>query len=558
MSNFQALRGWPAESRADVRWQKELTALLQDSLKDSKQAEERIAGDGAHPVHIGADSIEELLGPVWRADLTGFQRRDIAKLLSMRHGANFSVPGAGKTRVALADFQAKRHSGEVRRMLVIAPKSAHGSWEEESKVCFEQPLSIHTVDGRTLDPLADIVLVNYERLPISHVALSKWLGAEPSMLVLDEAHRMKRGSAGVYGTICLALAPLARHRLALTGTPAPNGVKDLQNLFNFVWPGQGGRTVEQATANRTLSEASGILKPFFCRTTKHELGLPPVNAQVVRVPLSGLHQQIYTAIRGDQGLRAAGRGEEDELERYGRVAMYLIMAATTPGLLSTGKAKYDPLPYDLPPLPVPQNKSLAQLMQNLPRYEDSPKYREACRIVNANATRGRKTIVWSTFVRSLTTLERMLWDFAPAVVHGGTPKRDEDITRFRNDPDCMVLLSNPATLGEGISLHHVSHEAVYVDRDFNAGRFLQSLDRIHRLGLPPDTETNIKVLVAENTIDEAIEERLAGKLRFMGAVLDDPGVEQLADLEDAPAAPAGLERSDLDSLLRHLREDPSG
>lgn len=556
LSNFQALRGWPSESRNDVQWQGELTVLLQDSLKDSKQAKERITGEGPPPAHIRTDAIEELLGPVWRADLTGFQRRDIAKLQSMRHGANFSVPGAGKTRVALADFQAKRRSGEVGRMLVIAPKSAHGSWREEAELCFEQPLSIHTVDGRTLDPLADLVLVNYERLPISHTALGKWLSAEPSMLVLDEAHRMKRGSAGVYGTICLALAPRARRRLALTGTPAPNGVKDLQSLFNFVWPGQGGRTVEQATANRTLREASGILKPFFCRTTKHELGLPPVNAQVVRVPLSGLHQQIYTAIRGDQALRAGGKGDEDELERYGRVAMYLIMAATTPGLLSTGQARHDPLPYDLPPLQVPQNRTLAQLMQHLPRYEDSPKYREACGIVAANAARGRKTIVWSTFIRSLTTLELMLRDLAPAVVHGGTPKRDEEIARFRNDPDCMVLLSNPATLGEGISLHHVCHEAVYVDRDFNAGRFLQSLDRIHRLGLPPGTETNVKVLVAENTIDEAIEERLAEKLRFMGSVLDDPGVEQLAALEDAPETPAGLERGDLKPLLRHIGQEP--
>jgi SNF2 family DNA or RNA helicase len=94
----------------------------------------------------------------------------------------------------------------------------------------------------------------------------------------------------------------------------------------------------------------------------------------------------------------------------------------------------------------------------------------------------------------------------------------------------MVLISNPATLGEGISLHHVCHDAVYVDRDFMAGRFLQSLDRIHRLGLAPDTETRVTVLAVRNSIDEVVAARLERKLEFMGRILDDPTVQQLADL----------------------------
>ena len=46
------------------------------------------------------------------------------------------------------------------------------------------------------------------------------------MMIVDEGHRMKRGAAGVHGKTVLGLAPLARHRLVLTGTPAPNGVVD--------------------------------------------------------------------------------------------------------------------------------------------------------------------------------------------------------------------------------------------------------------------------------------------------------------------------------------------
>ena len=128
----------------------------------------------------------------------------------------------------------------------------------------------------------------------------------------------------------------------------------------------------------------------------------------------------------------------------------------------------------------------------------------------------------------------LLAPFQPAAVHGGTPDREEELRRFRDDTDCSVLISNPATLGEGISLHQDCHDAVYVDRDFQAGRFLQSLDRIHRLGLAPDTETRVTVLTAVGSVDDVVSMRLAEKLDFMGSILDDPEVQQLATRKRRP------------------------
>lgn len=170
---------------------------------------------------------------------------------------------------------------------------------------------------------------------------------------------------------------------------------------------------------------------------------------------------------------------------------------------------------------------------------------------------GRKTLVWTGFVRSITSLQALLAPFQPAAVHGGTPDREEELRRFREDPDCSVLISNPATLGEGISLHQVCHDAVYVDRDFQAGRFLQSLDRIHRLGLAPDTETRVTVLTAMGSVDDVVSMRLAEKLEFMGSILDDPEVQQLADPEDEAPMAAGMNSADVQALLEHLRGRPA-
>ncbi|ARQ71013.1 DEAD/DEAH box helicase [Streptomyces marincola] len=548
LTNLVVLASWP--QAGSVAWDPQLAALATDSARDAQAVADRLDPAADCAAEMDPAQIDSVLGPAWVADLTSFQRRDIAKLLSMRHGANFSVPGAGKTRVGLAVFHALRRSKGIERLLIVGPKSCYESWQEENQKCLDEPLSMD-VFSRNADPAADSLIVNYERLDGAANELGQWLAARPSMLLLDEAHRMKLGARGTYGAACLALGPRARHRLILSGTPAPNGVKDLENLFGFVWPGHGRQKVVRAVAGGDLAKASQVLRPLFTRTTKGELGLPPVTTTLRPVPMPPLHQEVYEALIGRFSARAAGH--EGDFQTLGRIIVYMLMAATSPALLSVGTTRHEPLAYRVPPLSVPEGTPLFSLMQDLPSYEMSPKYQEVLAIVAENAARGRKTLVWSTFIRSLNTLERVLGEFSPAVVHGGTGDREAQIERFRADPDCMVLLSNPATLGEGISLHHQCHDAVYVDRDFAAGRFLQSLDRIHRLGLAPGTETRITVLSSVGTIDEVVEQRLSEKLQFMGRILDDPAVQQLADLEEEDPVGGGLDLKDLQALMGHLR-----
>jgi SNF2 family DNA or RNA helicase len=322
----------------------------------------------------------------------------------------------------------------------------------------------------------------------------------------------------------------------------------------FVWPGQGRAAVSSAIAGADLRGASAALRPLFVRTTKRELGLPPVDVTVRRLDLPPLHRELYRALVGQAAVQS--RGYRD-IEALGRVLLYLLMAATSPALLATGATRHEPLPYRVPPLDPPEDSTLAELLRDLPLYELSPKYKEAAALVATNAGDGRKTLIWSTFVRNLTSLAALLDGFNPAVIHGGTDDRDEQLRRFRSDSSCFVLLSNPATLGEGVSLHHECHDAVYVDRDFAAGRFLQSLDRIHRLGLAPDTETRVTLLLASETIDELVEQRLAAKLEFMGGILDDPEVSALADLAEEPSSSVGMDSSDVAALLAYLNSSAS-
>jgi SNF2 family DNA or RNA helicase len=445
-------------------------------------------------------------------------------------------------------FSALRERGEIRRLLVICPKSAYEAWTFEGDTCFKEPLLTSVLDNGSFDPEADVLLVNYERLSSSVSRLSEWLRTFPAMLVLDEAHRMKLGARGAYGSACLALGPLARRRLILTGTPAPNGARDLESLLSFVWPGRGKQLVVEAVSGGDLAYASKTLRPLFTRTTKKELGLPPFETLVRYVELPPLHRELYSALRG------APTARRGDLASLGKAAMRMLMAAISPALLAPGDELYEPLAFQLPAVDASTSASLDTLLQRLPQHELPPKYEETIRIVSRNARAGRKTLVWTGFIRSQKTLEQLLAPHAPASVYGATPAADRqaELSRFREDPSCMVLISNPATLGEGISLHQVCHDAVYVDRDFMAGRFLQSLDRIHRLGLPPRTETRVTVLAARGTIDEIVALRLEKKLHFLGSVLDDPAVRQLGDLQEEETTGLGMDADDIRALLAHL------
>jgi SNF2 family DNA or RNA helicase len=166
-------------------------------------------------------------------------------------------------------------------------------------------------------------------------------------------------------------------------------------------------------------------------------------------------------------------------------------------------------------------------------------------------------------VRNLLALDRMFAGYEPALIYGGIPStltnpdairtREAELTRFREDDKCKVLLANPAAISEGLSLHQICHDAIYLDRTFNAGQYLQSLDRIHRLGLKPGETTRIAFLVTADTVDEVIDVRIREKSERLGQMLDDPDIATMALPSDEDYGPAIDTYDDVVALFAHLR-----
>jgi hypothetical protein len=501
--------------------------------------------------------------------LRDFQRRDLRRTLALAHGGNFSVPGAGKTSVMYATYEAERNAGRVERMLVVAPISAFDSWINEAPRCFDSP-PVLGVFGEPGWANAEVVLVNYQRLWARYDEVAAWAAQRPNEIVLDEAHRMKRGRAGEWGRVCLDLAFLGERRDVLTGTPAPQHPRDLVPLFDFLYPTQGGNLIPPAARTDPPPPNAGHLiaraiAPLYVRTTKNELGLPRPDYKPLLVPMSPIQADIYRALQSQYvGQFDLNRTDRATLARMGRVVMYMLEASTNPALLTAGSDDdLDRIEFRHPPIEAPAGSRLRELIEEYARYETPKKFEQLAVLVKKSAEAGGKVLVWSNFVRNLGVLQRMLALFQPAVIHGGIPSevsmplasltREMELERFRNDPNCLVLLANPAAMSEGVSLHEVCHHAIYLDRTFNAGQYLQSVDRIHRLGLAPGVTTTITFLITEETVDEVVDDRVYRKAARLAEMLDDPEMLTLALPDDDDYGPAIDSVDDVAALFAHLR-----
>lgn len=559
----------PACTRYDVgiQWQADLRALLEQNRAQRLLLDQSLTT--SEPLDAAAVA-GRLLGGRFDRDLRTFQVRDLGHLLSLPHGANFSVPGAGKTTVAYAVYDAERTAGRIEQMLVVAPLSAFEAWTTEVEECF--PVGAQPIVAPYLDEVpddAEVLVVNYHRLGGHYDDLARWVARRPTLVLLDEAHRMKRGWNGTFGSACLSIAFLATRRDILTGTPAPQSPQDLVALLDYLWPGQARRVLPASALTTPPPVDAGHLvaaaiAPLFVRTRKGELELDPPELRVVQVEPDGLQKEIYQALRDRYaGMMQVSMTDRASFARMGDIFMYLLEAATNPQLLSAGSGADDEIEFRHPPLDVPPGSKLWDLLQQYNQYETPAKFKQLAQMIADNADDGRKTLVWTNFVRNLQSLERMLAVHQPALIYGGIPPamsdptaartRESELSRFRTNPACKVLLANPAAMSEGVSLHHDCHDAIYLDRTFNAGQYLQSIDRIHRLGLLPGQSTRITFLVSNDTIDEVVDDRIKEKAARLGEMLNDPDISTMALPSDEDYGPAIDTYDDLVALFAHLR-----
>lgn len=486
--------------------------------------------------------------------LTSFQEANIRSLLNIPAGANFSVPGAGKTTTTLVLWNELCLRGDLERLLVVCPRSAFESWVTEPEKVFAEPPRVMIFDDGALDPSAKIIVVNFEKLESESRldVLLKWMRQRPAHLVVDEAHRIKGGRNSVRWQRCKTLSLSARRIDLLTGTPMPQSYDDLRNLLEISWP----YVPRSYLSDSRLSRLGQV--GLFVRTTKAELDLPDLNLRSHMLPMGEYQTAIYHALRKKyEGIFRLPEEQQNYFGARGRAVMTLLAAASNPGLLMGIHQQDAYMGLEWPPNDVHVDQSLLDIVNRYASYEIPPKYKWIVNYIHDAAASDRKVIIWSNFIGNILALKRLLEPYNPAVIFGAKTQdeRKIELHKFRTNSDCTVLITNPQTLGEGVSLHQECHEAIYLDRSFNAGQYLQSIDRIHRLGLPKDQITTIHFLQSESSIDEQVSVRLEHKVETMSEALNDHGLVRLSLPDEdftGPSEMLGIDSADFDVILSHL------
>ncbi len=180
---------------------------------------------------------------------------------------------------------------------------------------------------------------------------------------------------------------------------------------------------------------------------------------------------------------------------------------------------------------TPEEQQLSEKIRNYDRLETPAKMQRLLEEIGKLYGQHEKVVVWANFVGTLHKI-KMECDRAnmeSRVVFGGTPtedgmddeSREKIIETFKDDDSNMnILIANPAACAESVSLHKTCSNAIYYDLSYNCAEYLQSLDRIHRVGGSEDKVSYYRFLQYSDTFEYEILKNLKEKAKRMADVVD--------------------------------------
>lgn len=367
------------------------------------------------------------------------------------------------------------------------------------------PFSIAMLHGKDKEKAfntdSQIYLINYEGLGWLESKLKRSDKHKFDMLVFDESSKIKNTKTKRF-KIVKRIAPLFSRRYILTGSPIPNGMKD---IYGQVYALDLGKTFGQYITRflTTYFYPAGYmgydwrlqpgmekeiykkLKNLVLRFGKEEIDLPPLNIVDRKIVLSDKVQKIYKELENEFII---------ELEAGIVTAANAATAGSKLRQIVSGNI------YD-------ENKKA------IPIHEE--KLEELIEIVEE--LQGSPCIISYEYRHELAMLQGIFPD-APYIGGGVSAKEGSKIEDRWNRGELPVLLGNPESIAHGLNLQESGHTIIMFSLTWNLENYEQLIQRLWRQG-QKNTVTVIH-LVAENTIDETIIKALKQKDRTQQNLLN--------------------------------------
>lgn len=402
--------------------------------------------------------------------------------------------GLGKTLQLLCfigDYLQSEHYQKYKKpVLIVAPVSLLQNWKNEAERFFSRdfgrilslygdevkhrkmknvPLDLiqekgikHILEKNWCDE-ADVVLTTYETLRDLQFSLGQqhW-----GMMVCDEAQKIKTPNALMTSA---AKAMKADFKIACTGTPVENSLRDIWCLFDFI---QAGLLDSLKTFNKIYAKPIDegdeqkrkvllqLIEPQTLRRMKSDVADLPAKIEkenCKQIPISSLQRRLYQHITTEY--------ESIEEDKRGQ--------AMLGALHRMRQICANPLQLD-PKQPSSESPKLAWLKQTLQHIK----------------SKNEKVIIFTELRSIQIYLQRYLKEYFGLdidVVNGDTTSSGTGLTRqylidaFQKAVGFHVIIMSPIAVGFGVNVQKANH-VIHYTRCWNPAKEDQATDRAYRIG----------------------------------------------------------------------------
>lgn len=497
---------------------------------------ERFKADVArlHAAKTARDAGDAEIEHHWITQPYAHQRAGLAHLVALGSGALLWEMGLGKTKTAIdyaewlgiqevRNLQPTEEYRDTFRALIVTPNTVARNWQNEIKLHaghddFVTLTGLPIAKRVALMGSARYTIVNCEAL--AYPAFAKAAQArEWDLVIVDESTRFKNPRAARTKAL-LKLGKKARHRLILTGTPITGSASDAWSQMEFVDPGLLG-SFYSFTDQFLVKDWFG--RPKEVRPDKVDELAQRIGRRSYRVlkrDVLDLPEKVYSdrLVEMADTQKAAYNQMRDEL-RVEIEAMEKVTAANVLTVL----------------LRLTQITSgLVGAGESYTWIENNAKVAELDNLLN-DELKGEQVVIFGLYQKELENLaSRYALDtaalgpaFAP-IIYGPTPevRRHALIEQFQAG-DRRLLFAQIRTGGIGINLT-AAQTAVYYSRSWSLEEWLQSQDRLHRIG--QKGTVSIVSLIAKGTVDEQIGEALMEKQKLADSLTGDGARKLIASV----------------------------
>ncbi len=410
--------------------------------------------------------------------------------------------GGGKTRITLFSILARKLRGEQPKAIVFVPYlTAADTWIEECKASTPE-LKLVPLLGTTIENLrkleesdGDVFVICYasavaalaETLPVKGRKKQKWT-IDPKVtrrvfsafntFVADEIHKCSNISSLTY-RMCRAISNQCEYGIGLSGTPFGKEIEDIWTQFYLIDFGE------------SLGDTKGLFQEaFFNKKRNFFTGFDEYQFDKAKMPILKKfvkHNSIHYAAEEMNDLPTK-RYIKRKLNLPTAIEGYVSMAAAN--FIAAVKTK-DRSKYGVAETSYLQLRQLASGFMTVDgqnntkvkvSFDTNPKLDLLEEYLDAMPF-GCKMVVFHHFVHTNQLISDRLTKLKikHARIWSGQKDVIGELKRFREKPDCVVLVLNDQSGSSALNLQHANYMFFFEEPDSPINR-QQGESRIWRSG----------------------------------------------------------------------------